>query len=160
MPWTTRPAWVPGVERGDVGRERERAACSGIGNDWLLIAMYFRWSKTLKSAPHVKGASSRKNVPSAKLRVSPCAASAVSARGSHVAEPVDVRPLRAVVRERVAARRLERVVDLRRDVRRTRRRPLVAATSIAAAATTAPMSTLAWVLRYLGEGDPTCPPPV
>ena len=44
------PGCVPGVA-AEMSDENVSEPCSGTGKAALLVAMYFRWSKTLKSAP-------------------------------------------------------------------------------------------------------------
>ena len=50
----TRPSCVPGVDAW-MRAEKVSEPTSGTSNSCVLTAMYFRWSKTLKSAPTEKG---------------------------------------------------------------------------------------------------------
>src|SRR4051794_24776198 len=71
VPCTTRPACVPGVDAVICDENVTDPPAGGTGNEALLVAMYLRWSYTLKSAEVRNGASWIEKAPPANERVSP-----------------------------------------------------------------------------------------
>src|SRR5215207_210683 len=70
VPVTTRPGSVPGVSAVMVD-SNVTEPLAGTANALFDTPMYFRWSKTLKSAPIVKGAALTVSMPPAKDCVAP-----------------------------------------------------------------------------------------
>ena len=69
-PCTTCPVAVPAVS-ALMSTENAIDPRCGASNVWLLTAMYFRWSNTLKSVPALNGTSRTWKVPLSKLSVAP-----------------------------------------------------------------------------------------